>query len=136
MNDWFKEYWNNYTGRNRFYASDVYNPSTGELHLHTLLGLGSAILSIVNFTMYITRQEAFVAVMLGVLTIGMGIAGLIMSCRNLPYAFRIKSLYRVYATLSGVLLAVIGILGTIWLYIVIFVPQEVIVSIIKNMNFD
>ena len=136
MNDWFKEYWNNYTGRNRFYTSSVYNPSTGEINVYALLGLCSAIGAVSNFFLYVERREAFVSVMLSIFVIGLGIAGLILSIKNVPYALGYKSIYRVMTTFSGILFSLAGILVTVGLYIYIFVPQEVIVSCFKNLNFD
>ena len=130
MNEWFREAWENETGRNRFYSSPVYNPATGELYLFSLFGLVSMGLAVYNFMGFMQNHETFVSALIGIFPLGLGIAGLIMSFKYLPYAFSYKSLYRISACMAGILFSLMGILCTILLYVVMFVPEEVLVQFV------
>lgn len=124
MNKWFEEYWQNHTGRNRFVTTSYYNPSAGEFYLHSFFGLMSGVIAFYNFITYMQKHEMILAVILGVLALGFGIAGLILSFKNIPYALRCKSIYMVSTVVSGILLSLFGIIFCIVLGVMIYVSQN------------
>ena len=128
MNKWFDELRNNYAGRNRFYTTSYYNPSTGEVYLHSFLGLVSIGLAVFGLLNYMSKQEMLLAVILAVPALGAGIAGLILSFRNFPYAFRCKSIYMISTIVSGIIFSLLGIIMCLVLGFLIFVPGLMIVS--------
>ena len=133
MNEWFRESWENSTGRNRWYSSSYYNAATGELNLYSLFGLISFAGGIFNFYNYIEHRELFVSVLIAIFPLGLGIAGLIMSFRELPYALNRKSLYRVIACMAGVAFSLLGLLFTIGLVVILFLPPEMLSSIAEAL---
>ena len=119
MNQWFEEFWNNNTGTNRFISTSFFSPSSGEIYLHSLLGTISCFLALYNFTDYFAKQDVVIAVLLSILALGVGIAGLILSFKNLTYSIRCKSLYKVCTVIVGILLSLAGIIAAIALVVII-----------------
>ena len=132
MNDWLREFIDNHTGRNYWYNTRIYNPSRGILYLYPILGFGSIALSFYCFVQFLKDQEVFVPTLLGIFSLILGLAGLIMSIANLPYSFRTKSIHMVGGCISGVLLSLAGILFIIMLFIYMYVPKEVIFQFVGN----
>ncbi len=132
MNDWLREYIDNHSGRNRWYTTSIYNPSRGILYLYPILGFGSIALTFYCFEQFLKDQEFFVPTLLGIISLLLGLAGLIMSVMNIPYSFRTKSIHMVGGCLLGVFFSLGGILYTIMLYIYMFVPKEVIFQFVGN----
>lgn len=129
MNEWFRESWENSTGRNRWYSSSYYNAATGELNLYSIFGLISFAGGIFNVGNYIEHREAFVTVLIAIIPLGLGIAGLIMSFKELPYALNRKSLYRVIACMAGVAFSIFGIFFSIVSVALVFMPPELVSTI-------
>ena len=124
MGKWFDEYFEVYNrwGPKKHYK--YYNPVTGELNLNSLLGLISACLSGFNLFKYMTVHELGLAIILGIIGLGTGIAGLILSVMNIPYSIRSRSIYRVGVTFMGLLTSVAGILLCAALvFIIVSIPD-------------
>ena len=134
MSEWFDEYWKNHTGRNRFFTTGYYNPSSGEFYLYNFLGLASFFGSCYILINYMIKQEAFIAVLLGAIAFLVGIIGLVLSIKNLPYAFRCRSLYRVLSTFAGIVSSLGGMLISLLIFAMIFLPRDILVSIFDSMN--
>lgn len=126
MNEWLREYIDNHSGRNRWYTTSIYNPSRGLLYLYPILGYASLALTFYCFTQFAESHDVFIPSLLGVLALALGLAGLIMSFMQLPYAVRSKSLHMIGGCMYGVFLSLGGILFAIMLYIKMYVPKEVI----------
>ncbi|MBO4459501.1 MAG: hypothetical protein J5778_02460 [Clostridiales bacterium] len=128
MNDWLRELLDNNTGRNYWYNTEIYNPSRGILYLYPILGFGSIALTFYCFMQFSKYHDVFVPSLLGIFSLVLGVAGLIMSFMNLPYSIRSKSIHMLGGCILGVFASLGGILFTIMLYIHMFVPNEVILQ--------
>ena len=146
MSGWLDKYFDenitNKFGAGFLRSSAIYNFAAGEFYFHLLLGLLSAAFALINvfeyFKMYMANQATAIPFMivinvfLGILALIAGIAGLILCVKDIPYAFRCTSIYRLSAIISGMLFSLIGILATIGLVIFAFVPRDAFESFIVN----
>lgn len=119
MGGWFDEFFENYTGRNRFFTTSSYNPSAGEFYIYSFLGALSSVVAAASLIYYFTSQSMVISMLIAVLALGFGIAGLILSFKNLPYAIRCKSVYRVGTVFVGILFSLVGIIVCVILGVII-----------------
>ena len=124
MKEWFEEWFEVHGSWGRHNSYKIYNPLTGELYIHSLLGLVSVILAGANFFTYMQKFDIAIAIFLGFFALALEIVGFILSIKSLPVAAQYKSIFRVGVSLSGIINSLAGILITVATFAFVIIPIE------------
>ncbi len=124
MKEWFEEWFNVYGSGGRHNSYRIYNPITGELYIHSTLGLVSVILAGVNFFVYMQKFDIVIAILLGFFALASGKIGFILSIMSFPDAFQRKSIFRVGVSILGFTNSLLGIVITVVIFAFVIIPIQ------------